>query len=166
MMDSSVSVCPVPSEQLPINEYQELKDSWYFSWATLDLGAYLRKIAWVWAWSWLLGGPLANASFSPQKALGHFILCGAGVSGLIMGLALLRLYLGWSYVRDRLAAPTVLYEESGWYDGQSWTKPPEIRTRDQLIVKYQIQPILQRLWRTFALLVLCYCIGSIIWVFL
>lgn len=166
MMESSVSPCPVPSEQLPINEYQELKNSWFFSWATLDLGNYAKNMVWVWGWSWSIGGPLAHASFPPQKALGHFILCGAGVSALFLGLALLRLYLGWSYVRDRLADQVVVYEESGWYDGQIWDKPPEVLTRDKLIVTYEIQPILQRLKRTFALMVLLFCIGSTIWMVL
>ena len=166
MMESSVSVCPVPSEQLPINEYQELKDSWYFSWGTLDWGSYIKKMAWVWGWSWLLAGPVASASFAPQKALGQFILCGAGLSTLFMGLAMLRLYLGWTYVRDRLVDTTVVYEESGWYDGQCWTKPPEILTRDRLIATYEIQPILGRLRRTFGLLVLFLCIGGFIWILL
>ncbi|MEO1210937.1 MAG: CGLD27 family protein, partial [Cyanobacteria bacterium J06638_20] len=44
---------------------------------------------------------------------------------------------------------TIFYEESGWYDGQTWTKPEEVLQRDRLIVTYQIQPILQRLLRTY-----------------
>ncbi|MCY7277404.1 MAG: CGLD27 family protein, partial [Phormidesmis sp. CAN_BIN44] len=40
-MNSSV-VCPVPLEQRPINEYQDLKESWFFRWATLDLFAYVK----------------------------------------------------------------------------------------------------------------------------
>lgn len=166
MMESSVCVCPVPSEQQPINEYQELKNSWFFSWATLDGGSYSRKMAWIWGWSWLLAGPVAAASFSPQKAVGQFMLCGGAIASLFMVLVLLRLYLGWCYVRDRLTNPTVFYEESGWYDGQCWNKPPEIITRDRLIVTYQVQPILQRLNKTFALLALIFCLGSLIWVFL
>jgi len=164
-MDSPVSVCPVPSEQQPINEYQELKDSWFFSWATLDWGSYSRKMAWIWGWSWLVAGPVAAASFPPQKAAGHFFLCGAAIASLFMALALLRLYLGWSYVLDRLANTTIVYEESGWYDGQYWTKPTEFVTRDRLIVTYEIQPILERLHKTFAVLALIFCLGSLIWIF-
>lgn len=166
MMESSVSVCPVPFEQQPINEYQELKDSWFFSWATLDWRSYATKMAWIWGWSWLIAGPVAAASFNPGKAPGEFILSGAAIASLFMGLALLRLYLGWLYVRSRLQNPKVFYEESGWYDGQFWTKPPEVLTRDRLIVNYQVQPILQRLKRTFGLLALLFCIGGIIWRFL
>jgi len=49
-------------------------------------------------------------------------------------LALVRLYLGW-YMCDRLISPTIFYEESGWYDGQTWTKPSEVLQR--LIVTYK-----------------------------
>jgi hypothetical protein len=84
MMESSVSICPVPTEQQPINEYQELKDSWFFSWVTLDLRSYIMKLAWVWGWSWLVAGPLAAASFAPKKYFVQFILCGAAGAGVFL----------------------------------------------------------------------------------
>lgn len=163
---NSVSVCPVPHEQLPINEYQELKDSWLFSWGTIDRIGYIRKLAWVWLWSWLLAGPIAAASFSPTKNPGEFALCAVAGASIGIVLVILRLYLGWSYVRDRLISPTVVYEESGWYDGQTWDKPQEVLLRDRLIVTYEIQPILLRLKQTFALLTLLFGLDAIIWIFL
>lgn len=163
MIESSVSACPVPDEQQPLNEYQELTESWFFSWGKLDPIKYSRKLAWVWAWSWLITGPLAAASFAPNKHLLQFILCSSAGAGIALVLTLLRLYLGWSYVRERLLKETIFYEESGWYDGQTWTKPTEILTRDRLIVSYQVKPILQRLERTFAILVLIVFSGSLIW---
>jgi Conserved in the green lineage and diatoms 27 len=166
MMDSSVSVCPVPPEQQPINEYQQLKESWYFSWATFDLSIYVTKMLWVWGISWIVAGPVAAASFAPYKALGKFVLCGCAIASVFLVLALVRLYLGWWYVRSRLVNPTVFYEESGWYDGQTWVKPAEVLTRDRLLVTYQIQPILGRLVRTFGILGLLFAIGSGIWFFL
>ncbi|GET37930.1 CGLD27 family protein [Microseira wollei] len=166
MMESSVSVCPVPFEQQPINEYQELKESWFYSWATLQIGSYVTKIAWVWGWSWLVAGPVAAASFAPMKATGKFFLFGGAIASLLMTLVLLRLYLGWWYVRSRLVNPTVFYEESGWYDGQTWVKPLEVLTRDRLLVTYQVQPILGRLVRTFCILAVIFSIGCIVWVFL
>lgn len=33
---------------------------------------------------------------------------------------------GWSYVGDRLLSAVIPYEETGWYDGQMWVKPPEV----------------------------------------
>lgn len=166
MMDSSVSICPVPFEQQPINEYQQLRESWCFRWGTLALPAYIRKLVWVWGWSWLIAGPVAAGSFAPQKSIVEFILCGGAGAGLFVVLFLLRLYLGWSYISDRLLKETVVYEESGWYDGQIWTKPPEILTRDRLIVSYQVQPVLQRLKWTFGILLVLMVGGILIWNFL
>lgn len=166
MIESSVSVCPVPTEQQPINQYQELQDSWFFSWVKLELGDYISKLAWVWGWSWFIAGPLAAASFAPKKCLVQFLLCSAAGAGVFLVLTLLRLYLGWSYVRDRLLQEKIFYEESGWYDGQTWMKPPEILTRDRLIVSYQVEPILKRLRRTFGILILFVFGGSLIWNFI
>ncbi|NEP10534.1 MAG: CGLD27 family protein [Symploca sp. SIO2C1] len=166
MVESSVSICPVPEEQQPINEYQELQDSWFFRWVTLDLTSYITKLLCVWGLSWFVWAPVAAASFAPKKYLVQFILCASAGAGVFLVLTLLRLYLGWSYVRNRLLKETIFYEESGWYDGQNWTKTPEIFTRDRLIVSYQIQPILQRLKRTFVILVLLVVGGGLIWNFL
>jgi hypothetical protein len=40
---------------------------------------------------------------------------------------------------------TVPYEESGWYDGQVWIKPPEILMQDRLVGTYEIYPGIIRL---------------------
>ena len=47
---------------------------------------------------------------------------------------------------------TVPYEESGWYDGQIWIKPPEILLQDRLIGTYEIYTGLQRLQKTVVFL--------------
>ncbi|MBE9210998.1 CGLD27 family protein [Nostoc sp. LEGE 06077] len=163
MMRSSVFNCPVPTDQQPLNEYEELKTSWLFRDCTLNWRAYITNIAWIWGFSWLVSGPVAAASFPPQRYFAHFVLCGAAGSSLGVILVLIRMYLGWRYVRDRLYSKTVFYEESGWYDGQTWIKPQEVLTRDRLIVTYEIKPILQRLQFTFAGLAGMYLIGTIVW---
>jgi hypothetical protein len=163
MIRSSVSNCPVPAEQQPLNEYEELKTSWLFRDSISDWREYITKMAWIWGLSWLVAGPVASASFPPHKYLGHFLLSGAAGATVGVVLALVRLYLGWFYVSDRLYNSTVFYEESGWYDGQFWTKPQEVLTRDRLIVTYEIKPILQRLKFTFAGLAGMFVIGTIVW---
>jgi hypothetical protein len=85
---------------------------------------------------------------------------------LLVVLVLLRLYLGWYYIRDRLKSEKVFYEESGWYDGQIWHKPPEAVMRDRLIVFYQIEPIMKRLQSTALILGTILGSGSLIWLFL
>ena len=162
-MKSSVSPCPVPFEQQPLNEYQELKESWFFRWSALGLPQYIRKLLWIWGWSWLLAGPIAAASFPIAKHPAQFALAGTAGAALCLSLVLLRLYLGWTYIQSRLSAATIFYEESGWYDGQLWAKPPAMLAQDQLVVTYQIQPILKRLTRTFGVLAIAFVAGLLIW---
>ncbi len=147
-----MSRCPVPTEQQPINEYQDLAGSWFYRWATLGMRGFVTPILWIAGIAWVLVAPVAAASFPPTKQPIQFVLSGAAGASLILGLVLVWLYLGWTYVGDRLSSRTVPYEESGWYDGQIWEKPPEELTRDRLIVTYEIQPFLQRLRRTFVIL--------------
>jgi Conserved in the green lineage and diatoms 27 len=165
-MKSSAPVCPVPLEQQPLNEYESLKDSWFYSWGTRNLRGYLKPIVILWLLSWLLVAPIALVSFPWAKYPAQFILSGAAGASLFPLLALLRLYLGWGYICDRLSSETIFYEESGWYDGQTWTKPAELLQRDRLIVSYQIQPILQRLKWTFASMAGLFGLGAIAWCFL
>jgi len=165
MQPLPLSACPVPEEQQPLNEYVQLKEAWPFCWTVQSRAAYTRKLAWVWLAGWTITGPIAAASFPPRHALLHFLLAGSAGSLLFLLLLLLRLYLGWWYVRDRLNDATVSYEESGWYDGQVWPKPAAMVARDRLVVAYQIAPILNRLQTTLLLLVGCLGCGSLLWLF-
>ncbi|MEC4804454.1 MAG: CGLD27 family protein [Jaaginema sp. PMC 1079.18] len=164
MKEMPLSVCPVPTEQQPVNEYEQLKESFFFRWTTLNGWAYVRQLLWIWAWMWVLVGPIASASFPLNRQPLKFALAGSGGALVFVVLWLVRLYLGWLYVRDRLGQATVTYEESGWYDGQIWEKPPETIVRDRLIVTYEIQPILNRIEQAFAVVALLIGIGSILWV--
>jgi hypothetical protein len=166
MKDSFIHPCPVPDEQQPLKEYEQLKNSWFFRWATLETLPYWRKFAWIWFWGWMVISPIAAASFRPQKHPFLFALSGSLGVCLLVVLVLLRLYLGWYYIRDRLKSEKVFYEESGWYDGQIWQKPPEAITRDRLIVSYQIEPIMKRLQNTAWILGTIIASGSLIWLFL
>jgi hypothetical protein len=162
MGKSTVEFCPVPAEQQPINEYEQLKDSWFFCWATIELGSYSRKLAIVAFWGWLIAAPIAAASFSPGKSFFPFLLCSTAGASFLVTLVLLRLYLGWSYIYNRLDSEKIFYEESGWYDGQTWIKPKTMLNRDRLIVFYQIKPILTRLQKTLLPLLGLTIIGSFI----
>jgi hypothetical protein len=148
-MSNFSSFCPVPKEQQPINEYQELQSSWFFGWVKLAPGKYIIKLIWVGIWSLIVTAPLAAASFPIAKYPIQFGICAIGGSLVVVMLAAIRLYLGWIYVKGRLDGESIFYEESGWYDGQTWLKTPEILTRDRLLVSYEIQPILKRIKLTF-----------------
>ncbi len=152
-MSNSSSFCPVPKEQQPINEYQELQSSWFFGWVKLEPSKYITKLLWVGAWSLIITAPLAAASFPIAKYPIQFGIWAIGGSLVFIALAAIRLYLGWIYVKNRLYEESIFYEESGWYDGQTWIKTPEILTRDRLLVSYEIQPILRRIKTTFFTLI-------------
>jgi hypothetical protein len=161
--ESSVFVCPVPPEQQPVNEYQQLQDSWFYGWATLGWGEYCRKLGWVGLASGVLAATVAASSFPPSRDLGHFLLSTLMGATLLPVLTLLRLYSAWWYVGDRLSKATIFYEESGWYDGQTWQKPPEMLSRDRLIVSFDIAPIHHRLINSFGVFGAVLLVSGLIW---
>ena len=160
------SSCPVPLEQQPCNEYEELSESWFFSWGHLPIGEYIKRLVWLSFWGWVLIGPIAAASFPLTKKPVYFILAGTIGVTIFVALIILRLYLGWFYISDRLKGEKVFYEESGWYDGQVWQKPEAVLTRDRLIVAYQIEPIMERLRKTAAILLFLITASFSIWLIL
>jgi hypothetical protein len=123
-----VQRCPVPVEQQPLNQYEDLRDSWFYGWGHRPWGAYLRPLLWLWLLSWVVTGPMAAASLAPVAIPGLWPECRAGRSDFTdpgPGAAL----RGLGPCGGRLGQPTVPYEESGWYDGQLWVKPEEICRR-------------------------------------
>lgn len=136
---------PVPLEQQPVNEYQSLVESVLFSWAAGDLWSYTFKLSAIGAAvTLMLGWPVMASTLDPEK---EFFRCATGAlcGGLLaVTLAALRMYLGWAYVGNRLFSATVEYEETGWYDGEIWIKPPEVLARDRLLGSYKVKPALSR----------------------
>ncbi len=146
------SRCPVPPEQLPINQYEDMRDSWFYAWGSRNLVGYLKPIVILWALSWVVTGPMVGASYAPGRYPLPFSLLATAAALILPALALMQLYVGWLHVGQRLQQAAVTYEESGWYDGQVWPKPEDILNRDRLIMDYQVKPILQRVRNTLALL--------------
>jgi Conserved in the green lineage and diatoms 27 len=160
---SSVSPCPVPKEQQPINEYQELQQSWFFSWGKLGRSEYGYKLLRIWLFGMLITGPISAVSFPWERQPLYFALAGMGGALLFVGLTATYLYTGWSHVDRRLRAERVVYEESGWYDGQTWTKTAEILARDRLLAIHEVQPVMRRIKLTFLALLGSISIGAVIW---
>jgi len=146
------SRCPVPPEQLPINQYEAMRDSWFYAWGSRDVMGYLKPLIILWALSWSIMGPIVGASYAPGRYPLPFGLLGAAGALILPTLALAQLYVGWFHIGQRLQQPTVPYEESGWYDGQVWPKPEDVWNRDRLIMDYQVKPILQRVRNTLGVL--------------
>ncbi|XP_072968469.1 uncharacterized protein ycf36 [Typha angustifolia] len=141
--------CPVPSEQQPINEYQSLSTSVPFSWAAADIRLYSsRLVATGAAFALFVGFPVAafgTRVIADPQADGLRLSLGSVSTGLVaVTLVVLRMYLGWAYVGNRLLSATVEYEETGWYDGQIWVKTPEVLARDRLLGSFSVKPVLNR----------------------
>ncbi|KAG9135834.1 hypothetical protein Leryth_002554 [Lithospermum erythrorhizon] len=140
----------VPFEQLAsVNEYSSLKESSLYSWAELGSGSFFIRLGSLWLVTFtVLGVPIAAASFNPARDPLRFLLAASTGTLFLVSLIVLRIYLGWSYVGDRLLSAVVPYEESGWYDGQMWVKPPEILARDRLLGSYKVKPVIKMLKQT------------------
>jgi len=149
-MGETVS-CPVPPEQRPLEEFEQLSRSWFFSWPAGET-PHLRRALGI---SWLMLLPISTLVASGSWPLRHDpprLVAAGAVAALVLPLLLLmRQWLGWTYVMKRLLAETVDYEESGWYDGQTWEKPLSWRGRELLVARYEVRPILGRLSRAMAL---------------
>ena len=148
-MTEAVS-CPVPPEQRPLEEFRQLCQSWFFSWPTEQPSSLSR---WLIS-SWVLMLPVctlvASGSWTLKQDPPRLVAAGS-VAALVLPLLLLvRQWLGWTYVMQRLLRETVDYEESGWYDGQTWEKPLSWRERDLLVARHEVRPILGRLGRAMA----------------
>ena len=163
MNKSATQFCPVPQEQQPTYEYQQLQESWFFSWATLEPLYYIKKLLWVGFATSMIAAPIAAVSFLPTEYPLKFLI--STIDGVIFLTALIlsQLYFGWSHIKDRLYRDRISYEESGWYDGQVWIKPESMLTRDRLVVNYEVQPIINRIKKTFMFLLGIVIVGSIIW---
>ncbi len=137
--------CPVPDEQQPLNEYMALKEAFVFRWGTLNIWSYLRVLGLIWAGWWLVSAPISAVSFSPSRHLPEF-LCAAAIGATVgLFLPLVQMLLGWRYVKNRLQNQTVLYEETGWYDGQIWEKPEPDLLKERVLVSYEVQPIVNKI---------------------
>ncbi|KAB1998528.1 hypothetical protein ES319_D12G094900v1 [Gossypium barbadense] len=139
----------VPFEQRPVNEYSSLKDGPLYSWGELGPGQFFLRLGGLWLVTFtVLGVPIAAASFNPSREPLRFVLAAGTGTLFLVSLIVLRIYLGWSYVGDRLLSAVIPYEETGWYDGQMWVKPPEVLARDRLLGSYKVKPVIKLLKQT------------------
>ena len=144
-MNIPTSDCPVPLDQRPMNEYINLKSSPFFFWTTKTLGEYLKNIVILSIIIYGLTGLIIESSFTNSEAKINILIYTSSFGNFLLVLICLRLYLGWIYIHERLIKATVSYEESGWYDGQVWIKPPETLIQDTLVANYELLPIIKRL---------------------
>jgi len=144
-MNMNKSICPVPQDQRPINEYLALKETFGFSWTTENDSAYYKTSLRTYFITLTLFVLIFNTTSSSLSSLLTYSVLSVS---LILFIFYLRIYLGWNYIYTRLMQATVAYEESGWYDGQIWVKTPETLIKDKLAAQYQVKPILDKIKNT------------------
>lgn len=151
---SETGDCPVPLDQQPINEYKALSNSFPFSWASADMVEYSSRLFVTGAaFALFVGLPVSwFGSVGPESDPLVRVLAAVSSGFLVVTLAVLRMYLGWAYVGNRLLSATVEYEETGWYDGQIWVKTAEVLARDRLLGSFSVKPVLNRLKNTLVAL--------------
>ena len=54
------------------------------------------------------------------------------------------------------------YEESGWYDGQIWIKPVNLKEKESLIAILEVKPILKNLIQILSLIIIFALIGILL----
>ena len=156
-------ICPVPLNQRPLNEFNSIRNSWIISWPFLERIIFYRNLT----FSWLIITPVClTISYGSDYLKNNpfeliFISLTASLAFPI--LLLIRQWLSWVYIYKRLNSENIEYEESGWYDGQTWEKPIDWRAKDLLIAQHQIKPILNHL-KVIILLLILIIISSLLFI--
>ena len=155
------SKCPVPREQQPTNEFIELSKSKIFSWPKTKKSLILILIK-FWVATFFLFLIISSGSVYFKTSLLKYILLSFFSSLSIPLLILIRLYLGWKHIFNRLISEKVEYEESGWYDGQIWIKPLPLKEKESLIASIEVKPILKNLIQVFSIILIIALSGILI----
>ena len=137
--------CPVPRYQRPLTEYTDLKNSFTFSWTRGESFSFVKTLFIILISLVFVTSIIVTNSHGWEKnKIASILQISISAVG-IFNLWILRLYLAWKYVYERLMNSTITYEESGWYDGQTWVKTNEILLQDKLVGTYEVLPIIDRL---------------------
>jgi len=155
------SKCPVPKEQQPTNEFLELSNSKVFS-----LAKTKRKYSIILISIWLVAFSVflvisSGSTFFNTYLLKYIFLSSFGSLSIPL-LITIRLLLGWTHIYNRLTSEIIEYEESGWYDGQIWIKPTELKEKESLIASIEVKPILKNLKQVTSVIISLILVGILI----
>ena len=138
-------ICPVPQNQRPLNEFNSIRNSWIISWPLLEKSIFYRKLLHSWIFITPITLIISYGSNYLKNNIFDLTLISLTASLIFPILLLSRQWLSWIYIYRRLNSENIEYEESGWYDGQTWEKPINWRAKDLLIAQHQIKPVLNHL---------------------
>ena len=156
-------ICPVPLNQRPLNEFNSIRNSWIISWPFLERNIFYRKLLFSWLFITPVSLTISYGSDYLKNNIFELIFLSFTASLAFPILILIRQWLSWVYIYKRLNSEKIEYEESGWYDGQTWEKPISWRAKDLLIAQHQIKPILNHL-KVIILLLISIIISSLLFI--
>ena len=137
---------PVPSEQIPVNEYRSLQESKFFRWAILERWKYTTKLLAVWITGFLFSTLVFSTRSTAYNLALSDCLWSIIIAKILVLVCLLRLYAAWHYVYSRLLVKKIDYTKQ--QKTVVWQKPKLMQDRDNLVARFQIKPVLQRLRQT------------------
>ena len=155
------SKCPVPKEQQPTNEFLELSNSKVFALAKSSKKFSIILIS-TWLVAFLIFLVISTGSTYFHTYLLKYIFLSFFGSLSVPLLITIRLFLGWTHIYKRLTSEIIEYEESGWYDGQIWNKPIELKEKESLIASIEVKPILKNLAQVTSVIISFILIGILI----
>ena len=155
------SKCPVPKEQQPTNEFLELSNSKIFSLAKTKKNFSIILIS-IWLIAFLIFLVISSGSTFFKTYILKYILLSFFGSLSVPLLITIRLLLGWIHIYKRLTSEIIEYEESGWYDGQIWIKPIELKEKESLIASIEVKPILKNISQVTSVIISLILIGILI----
>ena len=155
------SRCPVPKEQQPTNEYLELSNSRLFALAK-SIKKFSIILISIWSLAFLIFLVISSGSNYFNTELFKYIFLSFFGSLSVPLLITIRLILGWNHIYKRLTSEVIEYEESGWYDGQIWIKPIELKEKESLIASIEVKPILKILTQATSIIISLILIGILV----
>jgi hypothetical protein len=162
----SLKSCPVPKSQQPVNEYNSLKYSIEFGWTHSNTRVFLQTLTYIFlATSTIWSIILYSNNIGDVFKFTNFLVI-INITDFCILLILVRYYISWTYIYSRLIQATVNYEESGWYDGQTWVKPAEVLLQDRLVATYELLPVLFRIKQVVIILIFFILLGLLVFKFI
>lgn len=143
---TEIQICPVPYNQRPSNEYLSLKSSFNFSWIFQDSKKFLESLVKPVLFTYLLSYIIVLNIHSKDNQITPKLIAELFIStSFFLMIYMIQSYLACKYIYDRLMLSVITYEESGWYDGQTWIKSKEMLVQDRLIGTYELLPKIEKL---------------------
>ena len=153
--------CPVPKNQQPTNEFIELSKSKIFTWPK-SKKSFTFILLKFWLGTFFIFVVISSGSVYFETYTLRYLLLSFFSSLVLPFLLSIRLYLGWNHIFKRLTSEKVEYEESGWYDGQIWIKPVNLKEKETLIASLEVKPILKNLIQILSLIIIFALIGILL----